>query len=138
MHNSCCLRFGVCCFHKNGKKITLNGEGKKREVWVFPAKRPTFGKKDYQMSLVNAISWQRLCVYTLRDSSLGGQSSDEPKLEFSGLSRAEPSWGTLIFELKPSWTEIFLTHLFAKFLLSEVLYHDFMIIYLNFCVFKGE
>ena len=24
------------------------------------------------MSLVNAISWQRLCVYTFRDSSLGG------------------------------------------------------------------
>ena len=51
--------------------------------------------------------------------------SDEPKLEFSGSSRAEPSWGTLIFELKPSWTEIFLTHFFPKFLLSEVLYHDF-------------
>ena len=36
--------------------------------------------------------------------------SDEPELEFSGSSRAElwrfraePSWGTLIFELKPSW-----------------------------------
>ena len=28
--------------------------------------------------------------------------SDEPELEFSGSSRAEPSWGTLIFELKPS------------------------------------
>ena len=59
-------------------------------------------------------------------------SSDEPELEFSGLSRAElgkirakPSWGTLIFELKPSWTKIFLTHFFPKFLLSEVLYHDF-------------
>ena len=24
--------------------------------------------------------------------------SDEPELEFSGSSRAEPSWGTLIFE----------------------------------------
>ena len=62
-------------------------------------------------------------------------SSDEPELEFSSSSRAEQgkfrvelSWGTLIFELKPSWTENFLTHLFTKFLSSEVLYHDFMII----------
>ena len=37
-------------------------------------------------------------------------SSDGFELDFSGLSepklwkfRAEPSWGTLIFELKPSW-----------------------------------
>ena len=36
--------------------------------------------------------------------------SDEFELKYSGLSRAkqwkfraEPSWGTLIFELKPSW-----------------------------------
>ena len=61
--------------------------------------------------------------------------SDEPELEFFGSSRAKlgrfrakPIWGTLIFELKPSWTENFLTHLFTKFLSSEVLHHDFMII----------
>ena len=37
-------------------------------------------------------------------------TSDEPELEFSGSSRAklgkfqaEPSWGTLIFERKPTW-----------------------------------
>ena len=42
------------------------------------------------------------------------QSSDEPELEFSGSSQAELgrfraklSWGTLIFEPKPSWTDIF-------------------------------
>jgi hypothetical protein len=40
--------------------------------------------------------------------------SDEPELEFSSSSRAEPSWGTLIFELKPSWTENFLTHFFPQ------------------------
>ena len=40
-------------------------------------------------------------------------TSDEPELEFSGSSwaelwrfRAEPSWGTLIFELNPSWQNI--------------------------------
>ena len=44
----------------------------------------------------------------LREETL--YTSDEPELEFSGSSRAElwrfraePSWGTLISELKPSW-----------------------------------
>ena len=57
---------------------------------------------------------------------------DEIELEFSGSSKpelwrfqAEPSWGTLIFGLKPSWIEFFKTYFFHKFLLSDVLYHDF-------------
>ena len=43
-------------------------------------------------------------------------SSDEPELEFSGSSRAEPSWGTLISELKPSWKKKFLA-IFPRFCL---------------------
>ena len=44
-------------------------------------------------------------------------NSDEFELEFSGSSRAElwrfraePSWGTSIFELKPSWNFFTLTY----------------------------
>jgi hypothetical protein len=42
----------------------------------------------------------------------------EPSYEGSEPSRAEPSWGTLISELKPSWKKIFLA-IFPKFLLSD-------------------
>ena len=61
-------------------------------------------------------------------------TSDEPEMEFSSLSQAElwrfrAELGHFDFraetELQPSWTEIFLTHFSPKFLLSEVLYHDF-------------
>ena len=52
---------------------------------------------------------------------------DEFELEFSGSSepelwkfRAEPSWGTLIFELKPSW------NFFKKYnQISQYQYHDY-------------
>ena len=42
------------------------------------------------------------------------------------LARAEPSWGTLIFELKPSWTEIFLTHFLPKFLIFQSILWSFI------------
>ena len=55
-----------------------------------------------------------LAFKAIFNSQLYVPISDEPELEFSGSSRAElgrfrakASWGTLIFELKLSWTEIF-------------------------------
>ena len=60
-------------------------------------------------------------------------------------SRAEPSWGTLISELKPSWTKFFKLIFSPRFyyqksciMISAMISINFIIIYLNFCVFKGE
>ena len=62
-------------------------------------------------------------------------NSDDPELEFSGSSRAElgrfraePSWGSLIFELNPSWKNIaiFFPHFSPPSLYYQILlvYHD--------------
>ena len=60
-------------------------------------------------------------------------ASDELELEFSGSSRAElwmfqaePSRaGHFNFRAETELNQNFLTHLFTKVLLSEVMYHDF-------------
>ena len=62
-------------------------------------------------------------------------TSDEFELEFSSSSRAElwrfraePSWGTLILELKPSWQYVYQISQFCPY---NMILINFMIIYLN-------
>ena len=67
-------------------------------------------------------------------------SSDEPELEFSGLSRAE--LGHFNFGAETELNRNFLNSFFPPSFYYQksciMISINFMIIYLNFCVFKGE
>ena len=70
--------------------------------------------------------------------------SDEPKLEFSGSSRAE--LGHFNFRAETELNRNFFNSFFPPsfyyqkscIMISAMIPIDFIIIYLNFCVFEGE
>ena len=87
---------------------------------------------------MKSLRWFDIYILLSRDEfELEFSGSSEPELSMKVPSWAEPSWGTSIFELKPSWIFFKNSNQISKFSTSIMIIINCMIICMKIYNIKG-